>query len=180
MKTKALYIMILMIVPCICYGFNGNEWVKCSPVIKDSYIKGLYGGMYKGIIMVRKSMWDEDREISMKHALDDNNFSDDDKKQQKIRLDFIGNVIKRTQKLPIVTLNEKITGEQLILGIDTFYKDYRNRLIEVVDAYSIVLKEINIEDRKRIDEEIMELRELANKEHMFMQNEMKETKKKNE
>lgn len=120
---------------------DGNWWLNETPANKLNYIVGFFDGMELGHNF---SYWGILKDSGNKETAC---ISDSHKSFDSLSAKFFSNV----------------TNGQLVDGIDSFYKDFRNRGIRVPDAVWVVVNEIAGTPKQDIDGMIEGWRQNATK-----------------
>jgi hypothetical protein len=121
---------------------DGNWWVGETPDVKLNYAVGFFDGMKLGYNFSYWGMTKESDKKVMTPCMSDVNKSYSDYSDK-----YFSNV----------------TNDQLVDGLDNFYKDYRNRKIKVPDAVWLVVNSISGKPQNEMDKMIENWRQSASK-----------------
>lgn len=110
---------------------NGNWWRSQSPYGKVIFVSGLFDGLNTLVDYTINKIGKKDYAKTMSVIGMDSQLSSD-----------IG----------------KDTAGQIVAGLDSFYHDFRNRKIFVVDAFLVIIKEINGDSKAEINKLIVKYR----------------------
>ena len=121
---KNLWLTVFLISACLLVQGqannrrDGNWWLEQQPQAKYSYVSGFVDGMFLG------------RDIGIW------NFMDDKGKKECVQS------VEDSHKYFWEKYFDNLTNGQIADGLDDFYKDYRNRKIEVHGAIWLVVNAI--------------------------------------
>ena len=119
-RPLALFMFVLILVsPPVAQGqsrHDGHLWEALSNELKVSYIQGVIDGSALGMQMVREGI------------------PTNDSSREKIALGYR----KTAEKLLL-----DVSPAQIVAGVDTVFKDYRNRSLLMTDAVYVTLKSIS-------------------------------------
>jgi hypothetical protein len=121
---------------------DGNWWVGETLDVKLNYAVGFFDGMKLGYNFSYWGMTKESDKKVMTPCMSDVNKSFSDYSDK-----YFSNV----------------TNDQLVDGLDNFYKDYRNRKIKVPDAVWLVVNSISGKPQSEMDKMIEKWRQSASK-----------------
>jgi hypothetical protein len=143
MKPLVVAVLTLLVLPVYAHAQeerrDGNWWVGETPNTKLNYAVGFFDGMELGHDF---SYWGIVKDPKKEKCLVDVRTSFDDSSAK-----FFSHV----------------SNYQLVDGLDTFYKDYRNRKIRAPDAVWIVVNEIAGTPQSEVDKMIEGWRQNSSK-----------------
>jgi hypothetical protein len=131
---KTVFAFVLLSLISVCHAQNktrrdGNWWNTQGHDLKRFYMIGLFDGMQLGNYF---SVW---------------GIQSGDKTSEACEVKAI-----RSYQNHLDKYFTNVTNGQVADGLDTFYKDYRNRSILVPDAVWVVINSIAGKPQKDIDE----------------------------
>jgi hypothetical protein len=143
MKQPLLVLVLLSLLPVCVHAQNnrrdGNWWKDVSPSGKLDYMVGFFDGMRLGHNF---SLWGTLKDSGGKAT------------------PCLSGTVKSYQDHEAKYLSN-VTNDQIVDGLDIFYKDYRNRSIQVHDAVWLVLSSIAGSPQNELDKMIESWRKNA-------------------
>lgn len=146
---KFIFLVLLLTLPTISWteekilSSDGYTWESWSKGIKVGWAAGFYDGIEQGTFEGGIFLWAF--EDIMKNRYQDSN-----------ELEFIKNKLGRS--LGERTSFEFISFGQIVNGLDEFYKDFRNKTIEIREAAYMVRLELKGAPKNFIEEQIRIIR----------------------
>ena len=163
-KLIILFIIVVILPISYCHGdltdSIGTNWLRESKEFKfaiaTGYKIGYENGAYDALSIITNKL-----DLYKKKMLEEKSDTID-AFINMINNDFTDTSKNDSKKPSIVKLTSRVSADQLIEGLDVFYKDFRNRDISLGSAFSLVVLKINGSPQEKIDKAIEALRKIVN------------------